>query len=216
MKTFGIYFLAYFLSFLLVTCSPHPKDGSAKIPPSSVGTKRFVPQTVTLYRYGDFPMAKASKLKNELKTYFKKVELKNEALPLNSAYYNKERNRYLAGGLFGELSKRQDGDAVVGITDYVIFKPNNISKTFGIMGLSPVGTYKCVVSSTMPKNHKPLPDDVLLKLTLHELGHAYGLNHCPRQSCYMVDAEHKMKFNQTYGFCNSCKSKLKAKGWIFK
>lgn len=216
MKSFGIYSLASFLSFILVACSPQPQKGTAKLASSSVGTKRIVPQTVTIYRYGDFPMAKASKLKNELKTYFKKVELKNEALPLNSAYYNKERNRYLAGGLFGEISKRQNGDAVVGITDYVIFKPNNISKTFGIMGLSPVGTYKCVVSSTMPKNHKPLSDDVLLKLTLHELGHAYGLNHCPRQSCYMVDAEHKMKFNQTYGFCNSCKSKLKSKGWIFK
>lgn len=192
------------------------KSKVAEMSVNSSSSKSIVPQTVSLYRYGDFPIAKALKLKEGLKPYFKMVALKEECLPLNSTYYNKVRNRYLAAGLFGEISKRQNGDAVVGITNYVIFKPNNISKTFGIMGLSPVGTYKCVVSSTMPKNHKPLPDDVFLKLTLHELGHAYGLNHCPRQSCYMVDAEHKMKFNQTYDFCNSCKSKLKAKGWIFK
>ena len=205
----------FFILFLLFTvfsgCSTGKKDN--RISDAVISHRATVPNTVTIYRYGTFPKAKAEKLQECLKPYFGKVLLKEECLPLPSTYYNKERNRYLASGLFGEISKRQNGDAVIGVTDYVIFKPNNISKTFGIMGLSPVGTYKCVVSSVMPKNSQTLTDDIFLKLVLHELGHAYGLPHCPNQQCYMVDAEHKMKFLQTVGFCDNCKKKLQSKGW---
>ena len=151
-----------------------------------------------------------------MKGYFPHVILKEQSLTLPAKHYNKERNRYRGTGLFEELSKHRNGDAVIGLTDYVIFKPNDISPTYGIMGVSPVGTYKCVVSSRIPKTSKEQTDENFAKLALHELGHAFGLNHCPDQHCYMVDAEHTMKFPQTTGFCKSCKSKLDAKGWIIK
>lgn len=72
------------------------------------------------------------------------------------------------------------------------------------MSICPAGTYKCIVSSIMPRNGKEHFDENFLKLSLHELGHAFGLPHCHAQHCYMVDAEHKMKFSQTAGFCESC------------
>lgn len=204
-------FITLLLVMVLLGCNTEKKEN--RVNNAGTSHRATVPNTVTIYRYGTFSKAKAEKLQEGLRPYFWKVVLKEESLPLPSTYYNKERNRYLASGLFGEISKRQKGDAVIGITDYVIFKPNNISKTFGIMGLSPVGTYKCVVSSVMPKNSRTLSGNIFLKLVLHELGHAYGLPHCPNQQCYMVDAEHKMKFHQTIGFCDSCRKKLQGKGW---
>ena len=131
-------------------------------------------------------------------------------------HYNKERNRYRGTGLCEEHSKHRDGDAVIGLTNKVIFQTNEISSTYGIMGISPVGTYKCVVSSKLPKTGKDQSEENFVKLSLHELGHAFGLNHCPDQHCFMVDAEHKMKFPQTTKFCKNCKSKLNAKGWTIK
>ena len=163
-----------------------------------------------------FSVSKAQRLEKQLKSYFPEVVLKEQTLILPAKHYNKERNRYLGTGLFEDLSKHRHGDAVIGLTDYVIFKPNDLSQTYGIMGVSPVGTYKCVVSSKIPSSGKEQSDDNFVKLALHELGHAFGLNHCPDQHCYMVDAEHKMKFPQTTGFCKSCKTKLNAKGWTIK
>lgn len=181
-----------------------------------VVNKVTFPKAISIYRYGDFSVSKAQRLEKQLKSYFPEVVLKEQILTLPTEHYNKERNRYRGTGLFEELGKHRNGDAVIGLTDYVIFKPNEISQTYGIMGVSPVGTYKCVVSSKIPSSGKEQSDDIFVKLALHELGHAFGLNHCPDQHCYMVDAEHRMKFPQTTGFCESCKTKLNAKGWTIK
>ena len=176
----------------------------------------YIPKKISIYRYGYFSVNKAQRLEKQLKSYFPEVVLKEDVLTLPTEHYNKERNRYRGTGLFEELGKYRNGDAVIGLTGYVIFKPNEISQTYGIMGVSPVGTYECVVSSKIPSSGKEQSDDNFVKLALHELGHAFGLNHCPDQYCYMVDAEHKMKFPQTTGFCETCKTKLNAKGWTIR
>jgi archaemetzincin len=52
----------------------------------------------------------------------------------------------------------------------------------------------------------------VLKEATHEVGHAFGLNHCPKQSCVMhfsnslVDTDRKAK-----DFCNICINKLHKK-----
>ena len=188
-------------------------EESAKKEVKKVVKAKPVPKTISIYRFGNFSNSTAQKLESILKSYFPNVTLKEEALTLPAEHYNKERNRYLGSGLFEELQKHQNGEAVIGLTNYVIFKPNEISPTYGIMGVSPLGTYRCVVSSKIPSSGKEHSTDNFCKLALHELGHSFGLPHCPDQHCIMVDAEHKMKFPQTTGFCESCKEKLNAKGW---
>jgi archaemetzincin len=52
----------------------------------------------------------------------------------------------------------------------------------------------------------------VLKEATHEVGHAFGLDHCPKQSCVMhfsnslVDTDHKAK-----DFCNICRKKFHQK-----
>lgn len=174
------------------------------------------PQTISIYRYGDFSISKAENLKEHLQDYFPNVVLKEQVLPLPAKHYNKERNRYRGTGLYEDLGKHRNGDVVIGLTNYVIFLANEKSPAFGIMGVSPLGAYKCIVSSRLPRTGAEHTEANFRKLALHELGHAFGLNHCPDQHCYMVDAEHKMKFPQTTGFCEPCKTKLNAKGWTIK
>lgn len=185
------------------------EDKTAKVVAAKpTGKKKESPRKVTIYRYGNFPMGSAHALCKELKKTFPEVVISDEVLTLPSEYYLKERNRYKGGGLLQDLKKHQHGDAVIGLTDQIIYQANNISPTYGIMGLSPIGTHTCVVSSKIPKNGRTQTTDNLVKLALHELGHAYGLPHCADEHCYMVDAEHKMKFPQTTDFCSKCRAKL--------
>lgn len=207
------------ISLWVVSCGSNDNGGRSETKPltSNKQTKSAkVPKVISIYCYEGFPSSIARKLEKQLKEYHPNVELKNAAMVLPIQHFNKDRNRYRATGLFGEISRCQHGDAVIGLIDHVIFKPNEISNTFGIMGLSPVGSYKCVVSSRLPRTGKTQKPENFVKLALHELGHAYGLPHCPDQHCYMVDAEHKMKFPQTTGFCKGCKNRLNAKGWTIK
>lgn len=213
-------FSLFLMLLFIISCENEHRKEVKSISPSKETKKVFhkpsMPKTISIYRYGNFSLQAAQRLERQLKLYFPDVVLKKETLVLPFKHYNKERNRYRGTGLFEELSKHRDGDAVIGLTNKVIFQANEISPTYGIMGISPVGTYKCVVSSKLPKSGKEQSDENFVKLALHELGHAFGLNHCPDQHCFMVDAEHTMKFPQTTNFCKDCKSKLNAKGWIIK
>lgn len=191
------------------TAQVAPKKAAAK-------QKKEVPQTVTIFRYEGFPMRMAEALRDELKKTFPVVRISPQVLALPPQAFVRERNRYKGIVLLDDLKKRKGGDAVIGLTDRVICHPNEISPTFGVMGLSPIGTYTSVVSSQIPRNGRTHSLDNFVKLALHELGHAYGLSHSPDQHCYMVDAEHKMKFPQTTGFCSRCRAKLHADGWKLK
>ena len=170
------------------------------------------PPRIQIYSYGKAINPKAALLQRELKKLYPSVELVAQPLVLPVENYNKERNRYSGTGLLKDLAKRKNGTAVLGVTDEVIFKANELSPTYGIFGVSPVGARVALISTTMPSGKKQ-SDDHLTKLMLHELGHAFGLNHCSDEHCFMVDAEHGNKFSQTPSFCKDCKQYLNKRGW---
>lgn len=167
---------------------------------------------IQIYSFGKAINPKAALLQHELKKLYPSVELVAQPLVLPVEYYNKEQNKYSGTGLLKYLSKRKNGTAVLGVTDEVIFKANELSPTYGIFGVSPVGARVALISTTMP-SRKKLSDDHLTKLMLHELGHAFGLKHCSDEHCFMVDAEHGNKFSQTPSFCKDCKQYLNKRGW---
>lgn len=174
------------------------------------------PKQISIYCMGGYPADSVQYLEVCLRKYFPNVRVMPNNINLPSQYFNKERNRYLASGLLDELAKHRNNDAVIGVTDYIIFKPNKKSDTFGIMGMSYTNTFKSIVSTKTPLNGKEQSKDNICKLALHELGHGFGLKHCPNETCYMVDAEGTMKIVNAIGFCESCKHVLNSKGWIIK
>lgn len=174
------------------------------------------PKQISIYCMGGYPADSVQYLEVFLRKYFPNVRVMPNNINLPSQYFNKERNRYLASGLLDELAKHRNNDAVIGVTDYIIFKPNKKSDTFGIMGMSYTNTFKSIVSTKIPLNGKEQSKDNICKLALHELGHGFGLKHCPNETCYMVDAEGTMKIVNAKGFCESCKHVLNSKGWIIK
>ena len=169
--------------------------------------------TIYIYRYDDFPEAKAEQLKNELQQVYPSVILVKTSIPLPKACYYKPRDRYKGTGLLDDLMKFRNGGYALGLTRKIIYDKNEISPTFGIFGISYVGDSVSVISSLRPRTLKPLSDDEIQELMLHELGHAFGLPHCKDERCIMVDAEHGYKFTQTQSFCDDCKKYLNNKGW---
>lgn len=201
---------------MLMAC----QGGKGNVPSKEAEPKETVKQTekvrnISLYLYDDFPVQKAQMLADALKEAYPSVSLQKESLVLSKEYYNRERKRYSGTGLLKDLSKLRKGNVVLGLTDEIIFKANELSPTYGIFGVSPVGAYVAVISSTRPSG-KQHSNDHLVKLMMHELGHSFGLNHCSNQHCFMVDAEHGNKFSQTPSFCNDCKAFLNNKGWKIK
>ena len=179
-------------------------------------TNNKTPKQISIYCMGGYPADSVQYLEVCLRKYFPNVRVMPNNINLPSQYFNKERNRYLASGLLDELAKHRNNDAVIGVTDYIIFKPNKKSDTFGIMGMSYTNTFKSIVSTKIPLNGNEQSKDNICKLALHELGHGFGLKHCPNETCYMVDAEGTMKIENAIGFCESCKHVLNSKGWIIK
>ena len=177
---------------------------------------KSVPQpiaTIYIYRYDDFPEAKAEQLKNELQEVYPSVILVKTSILLPKECYYKPRDRYKGTGLLDDLMKFRNGGYALGLTRKIIYDRNEISSTFGVFGISYIGDSVSVISSLRPKTLKPLSDDEIQELMLHELGHAFGLPHCKDERCMMVDAEHGNKFAQTQSFCNNCKKYLNSKGW---
>jgi archaemetzincin len=170
------------------------------------------PPCITIYCYGDVPSAKPGMLGKELQKYYPRVELAKERLALPKEQYLKERNRYSGTGLLKDLSRQRKGTVALGVTDEVIFQANEKSPTFGVFGISYVGYPTALVSLKQPSG-KRHPDRDLVKLTLHELGHAFGLEHCPVEHCIMADAKHKNNLPNTKTFCKDCKDFLNKKNW---
>lgn len=213
---------AIYKSLILLTCAMLMacQGGKVDTPSKDTVSKETVKQTaivrdISLYLYDDFPAQKAQMLADTLKEVYPSVSMQKESLVLPKEYYNKERNRYSGTGLLKDLTRLRKRNVVLGLTDEVIFKANELSPTYGIFGVSPVGAYVAVISSTRPSG-KQHSNDHLVKLMMHELGHSFGLNHCSNQHCFMVDAEHGNKFSQTPSFCNECKAFLNNKGWNIK
>ena len=202
---------------MLIACQGGSNNGvpAQNMESHKTAKKNSSPRFIRLYSYDDFSTDKARMLEEALKKVYPSVSLQAGSMALPKEYYNKERNRYSGTGLLKDLSKLRKGDVVLGLTNEVIYKANEISPTYGIFGVSLVGAYVAVMSSTRPSG-KPHSNDHLVKLMMHELGHSFGLNHCSDEYCSMVDAEHGNKFSQTPSFCEQCRKFLNCKGWTIK
>ena len=216
MKNFPI-ILALAVCVFLIACG-HENQTHKKTQESNSTRQKVEPhlQPIYIYRYGTFPVAKAKQLKAELEKVYPSVSLADRAIELPEECYYKPRDRYRGTGLLDDLRRLRHGGYALGLTNKIIYQENEISPTFGIFGISYMGDSVSVISSLRPRTLKPLTDDDLQELMLHELGHAFGLPHCKDERCMMVDAEHGYKFAQTQSFCTSCRNYLNNKGWTLR
>lgn len=153
-------------------------------------------------------------LKDSIKKFYPVDVIIAKEKKFPETVFYKPRNRYRADRIIHWL-RMNIADSVrliVGITSKDISSTKNNVYDYGVMGLGYQPGHACVVSSyrfIKTAKSKQQYQQRLFKVVAHEMGHNFGLLHCPNQSCIMVDAEGKMKLDEEKGLCTDCKKKLK-------
>ncbi len=124
------------------------------------------------------------------------VEVLSEK-PLPKTAYYPPRDRYKAEKLLDSLERETDRRfiKVVGLTICDISTSKDDIEDWGIFGLGELGGRSCVVSTFRLRAGKatdPVFQTRLVKVLNHELGHTFGLDHCPAAGCFMQDAGGKI------------------------
>jgi archaemetzincin len=207
-----------FIPLIMLIASCRQRD--VKTNPATAGPEK--PAIINRHSIALLPFKGVSKkvigsvkagIENKLK--LKVLLLPETNLPANAFYA--PRNRYIADSLLVFLRNRKNDqfDKIIGLTSKDISTRKGDKANWGVLGLGACPGISCVIS-TFRAGEKKTGEAVFLKrmaiLALHELGHTYGLPHCPVQSCLMKDAEGKMNLDDGDSYCKECRIKLQAKG----
>jgi archaemetzincin len=177
-------------------------------------------QPIALQSFGKIDQNLIEKVVKGINDVFCKVEINVQpAIPLPKYAYYQPRKRYRAEKLLRYLRSYYDNKVkkkyakVIGLTYKDISTTKGQHKDWGIFGMAFLNTGPCVVSTYRlkrgAKSQKHFMER-LIKVIIHELGHAYGLDHCTTKSCVMQDARGTIKTvdNNSGHFCSRCREKL--------
>ncbi len=138
----------------------------------------------------------------------------NKPLPIPSSSFNPEREQYLSDAFIDLLKhSRKATGPVLGVTDVNLYT-SGLNFVFG--QASEEGGAAVISLNLLRQENYGLPVDPgllaerALKEAVHELGHTFGMVHCPDGNCVMhfsnslIDTDIKKPF-----FCGRCRPKLK-------
>jgi len=130
-----------------------------------------------------------------------------------SAFYPK-RNRYRAEKLLDFLKPRlpSDGYRVLGLTGVDISTTKGNIDDWGILGLATIDGVACVLSAFRCKRLATGPEHARIRLgkvAVHEMGHTFGLEHCPNRGCLMEDGGGSvLTCDREYDLCSESRAQL--------
>ena len=167
---------------------------------------------ITLNPLGNISGETMEELKDKVSDIFHcPVEVRAGFVDLAQTY-NPERKQYLSSKLLAFLGKSETEERVVGIADVDLYVP----KLNFVFGEADVQSGTAIVSlyRLRPEYYGLAPDQALFleratKEIVHELGHTFGLGHCPNNKCVMhfsnslADTDVKEAH-----FCNKCRPKI--------
>jgi archaemetzincin len=167
---------------------------------------------ITLESLGNIADGIMEKLKGRVGGIFHcPVETKAGFSDLTPAY-NPERKQYLSSKLLAALEKSEGEERVVGVADVDLYVP----RLNFVFGEADILSRTAIVSlwRLRPEYYGLAPDEALFleratKEIVHELGHTFGLGHCPNNKCVMhfsnslADTDLKEAH-----FCNKCRPKI--------
>jgi len=140
------------------------------------------------------------------------------ALP-KSAFYAK-RQRYRAEKLLDYLVAlgRKDARVTLGLTAVDISTTKAPYEDWGILGLATIDGQSAVLSSFRCARQAKNAEHARVrfaKTAVHELGHSFGLEHCPTPGCIMHDGEGSVLTTDTeHDMCGPTRARLTSAGML--
>ncbi len=174
-------------------------------------------KTIVFYAFDNFDNQIIKYLQNEIRMFYKcNVEvILSGSLPQSAYKYS--RNRYRADSLLRFLKHKLPAQThhIIGITNQDISVTVNHSSDWGVFGYAYCPGTASVVSAYRLQKLKTNPEifkNRLKNVVLHELGHNFGLKHCPDDKCLMKDAKGKLSSveGQNRTLCHNCQSYINA------
>ena len=194
----------HLLSFLLLMISGYNFFDKN----DQISNRPVYKSSVVIQPLGNVNHKNVEELRAYIKVFIGSVTV-NDPLEFPESLYFSPNKRYRADKTIKWLSTMaQKGEIYLGITTLDISTTKGDYKDFGILGLGYKPGNACVISSFRLKDKNKIPI-----LAIHELGHTFGLPHCPEKGCYMKDAEGKDHTSHLNGFCKKCTIYLTDRGW---
>jgi len=178
---------------------------------------RFVVRTsagIVLVPFGNIDSRLLQKMKNDLGRVFERPVVTGRGMTEPRYAFHPKRNQYLSTAILNTLLKQKEYEPyekILGIVDVDLYVPD-LHFVFGEAGP------KAAVISLVRLRQEPygLSSDEelfyrrILTEAVHELGHSFGLRHCPNPRCVMffsnslADTDRKGP-----DFCKACTQGLK-------
>lgn len=174
-------------------------------------------RSVVLTAFSDFDTLLLQYLSKEVNQFFGcRVSTSLEGRLPASAFLL-HRKRYRADSLLRFLSKHKPAntDHILGLTGSDISVSIHQNNDWGVFGFGQCPGPAAVVSTFRLKREQKNETafkNRLKNVVLHELGHNFGLPHCPDKTCLMKDAKGKLSSVEGGNrlLCTSCMSKIQS------
>lgn len=149
--------------------------------------------------------------------YAVRIETRS-TLPLPKSALYAPRKRYRAEKLLSYLLEHESPEARVtlGLTSSDISTTKGPHQDFGILGLATLDGRSAVLSSFRCRRgakNAAHARSRYAKTAVHELGHSFGLDHCPSAGCLMHDGEGSvLTTDGEHDLCAATRARLAALG----
>lgn len=179
-------------------------------------TKSDTRKMISLFPVGNIEKEVLEALKVRLKEVFLCEVETHEGIDLPQDAYSPSRNQHSSSFILKELHKILSpgrGEKVLAISDVDLYVPQ-LNFVFGEAELG--GPMAIISLSRLRQSFYGLPENKALflertvKEAIHELGHVYGLGHCPNPECVMHFSNSLLDTDRKEAsFCKRCQKKGK-------
>lgn len=170
---------------------------------------------IVLIPIGEVEQATLETLRRPLAEVFGQRMQIGHRMPLPRESWNQSRGQYLALSLLALIPLPNSGNRVLGVVDVDIFAPE-LNFVFGQADIAGKRTLISLQHLRQEFHGLPKDEDLFLERALkeavHELGHTYGLGHCPNPACVM-HFSNSLRDTDVKGWnlCSTCREKLDKK-----